>query len=84
MAVAELAGGLPVSRPAVSQHLKVLTQAGLLTATAQGRRRLYALSPAGATELRAYLDRLWGDALTAFGEEAFDIAAKAHRTGETE
>lgn len=77
-AVAPLAAALPVSRPAVSQHLKVLTDAGLLTVTSSGTRRLYALSPEGLAQLRAYLDRLWDDALAAFGEEAFDQAAAAH------
>lgn len=65
-AVGELAGGLPVSRPAVSQHLRVLKVAGLVTDEAVGTRRLYRLAPQGVETLRGYLDRVWGDALAAF------------------
>jgi DNA-binding transcriptional ArsR family regulator len=64
--VGRLAEQLPVSRPAVSQHLKVLKQAGLVTDRAVGTRRLYALDPAGLAGLRSWLDRVWSDALTAF------------------
>ena len=64
--VAGLAGQMPISRPAVSQHLKILCDAGLLSVTPSGNRRNYALCPDGTKELRAYLDGLWGDALTAF------------------
>lgn len=73
-AVAQIADRLPISRPAVSQHLKVLCDAGLLNVTAQGNRRLYQLAPAGFDNLRAYLDDLWDDALTAFRREAEAIA----------
>jgi DNA-binding transcriptional ArsR family regulator len=66
MAVGELAAQLPVSRPAVSQHLKVLKDAGLVFDRAAGNRRLYELDPAGLAGLRAWLDRVWSDALTAF------------------
>lgn len=66
MAVGELARELPVSRPAVSQHLKVLKDVGLVTDTADGTRRLYRIDPAGMNELRAYLDRLWESALASF------------------
>ncbi len=66
--VASLAADLPVSRPAVSQHLKVLTNAGLLTVTPQGTSRLYGLDPSGFAELRTYLDGLWDDALAAFAD----------------
>lgn len=69
-AVGALAEPLPVSRPAVSQHLKVLTDAGLVEATPQGNRRIYSLSHAGVIELRGYLDSLWDEALTAFVAEA--------------
>jgi len=65
-AVVELADGLPVSRPAVSQHLKVLKEAGLVTDRRDGARRLYQLNPAGLGALRAYLDRFWDEALAAF------------------
>ena len=64
--VGELASGLPVSRPAVSQHLKVLKQAGLVRDQPAGNRRIYHLDPTGVGGLRAYLDRFWSDALTAF------------------
>jgi DNA-binding transcriptional ArsR family regulator len=64
--VRQLADGLPVSRPAVSQHLKVLGDAGLVTSVPEGTRRIYRLDPAGIESMRASLDRLWGDALAAF------------------
>jgi DNA-binding transcriptional ArsR family regulator len=67
--VGELAEGLPVSRPAVSQHLKVLKDAGLVADRAQGARRVYQIDPAGLGALRAWLDRLWDDALAAFQAE---------------
>jgi DNA-binding transcriptional ArsR family regulator len=66
MAVGELAETLPVTRPAVSQHLRVLLDAGLVTVRAEGTRRIYAASPDGLRALRTWLDRLWGDALSAF------------------
>jgi DNA-binding transcriptional ArsR family regulator len=65
-AVGELAGELPVSRPAVSQHLKVLKAAGLVIDRQAGTRRIYQLDPDGVDALRAYLDRLWSRALTSF------------------
>jgi DNA-binding transcriptional ArsR family regulator len=65
-AVGELAQLLPVSRPAVSQHLKVLKDAGLVTDQRDGNRRIYQLDPDGIGELRDYLDRFWSCALTAF------------------
>jgi DNA-binding transcriptional ArsR family regulator len=77
LAVQALANGLPVSRPAVSQHLAVLTAAGLLTATAQGTRRIYALRPDGLAALRTYLDDLWGDALAAFANAAHDLSRES-------
>ena len=64
--VGELAAGLPVSRPAVSQHLRVLKEAGLVTERRNGTRRLYRLDPRGLEELRAYFERFWDDALEAF------------------
>ena len=66
LAVGELARELPVSRPAVSQHLKVLKDAGLVTDRAEGTRRIYQLDPAGVGALRAYLDQFWSDALAAY------------------
>jgi DNA-binding transcriptional ArsR family regulator len=62
-AVGELAGELPVSRPAVSQHLKVLKDAGLVIDRRNGTRRIYRLDPDGLAELRAQLDRFWNQAL---------------------
>jgi DNA-binding transcriptional ArsR family regulator len=64
--VTELAGSLPVSRPAVSQHLKVLKQAGLVSDVAAGNRRIYRMNPSGLQDLRAYLDHFWNQALAAF------------------
>src|SRR3954447_1493972 len=65
-AVGELAGEVPVSRPAVSQHLKVLKAAGLVVDQADGTRRIYQLDPDGVDALRGYLDQFWNQALTAF------------------
>ena len=70
VAAGALAAGLPVSRPAVSQHLKVLKSAGLVREEADGTRRVYRVEPAGLVALRRYLDRLWGDALAALKAEA--------------
>jgi DNA-binding transcriptional ArsR family regulator len=64
--VGEIAAGLPVSRPAVSQHLRVLKEAGLVTEHKQGTRRIYSIDPQGLDELRAYLSMFWSDALAAF------------------
>ena len=64
--VGELAAELPVSRPAVSQHLKVLKEAGLVSDRADGTRRLYRVEPGGVGALRDYLDRFWDQALAAF------------------
>ena len=66
--VGELAGELPVSRPAVSQHLKVLKEAGLVVDRPVGNRRIYRLDPDGLNALRAQLDRFWTKALTAYKE----------------
>jgi DNA-binding transcriptional ArsR family regulator len=65
-AVGELADEFPVSRPAVSQHLKVLKDAGLVVDRKAGTRRLYQLDPQGVGALRAYFDTFWMHALTAF------------------
>jgi DNA-binding transcriptional ArsR family regulator len=69
-AVGEIAAGLPVSRPAVSQHLRVLADAGLVRAERAGTRRLYRIDPDGIAELRDYIDGFWADALAAFKAEA--------------
>src|SRR6185437_7859268 len=65
-AVVDLAALVPVSRPAVSQHLKVLKKAGLVRDLQVGTRRIYSLDPDGIAELRDYLDRFWNTALHAF------------------
>src|SRR5437764_10621331 len=65
-AVGELAGDLPVSRPAVSQHLRVLKEAGLVVDQPDGARRIYQVDPDGVDALRGYLDQFWNQALTAF------------------
>ena len=67
--VGELAKGLPVSRPAVSQHLKVLKDAGLVSDRAKGARRVYRIDPEGLGQIRAWLDRFWDEALAAFAAE---------------
>jgi DNA-binding transcriptional ArsR family regulator len=68
--VGELAQQLPITRSAVSQHLRVLKDGGLVVSQAQGTRRIYRLNPDGVTALRAYLDRVWKEALSAFGKAA--------------
>jgi DNA-binding transcriptional ArsR family regulator len=75
LAVGELADRLPVSRPAVSQHLKVLKDAGLVTERASGTRRIYRLNPAGVAAFRDQLDTFWARALAGYGESI-------HRTKE--
>ena len=69
-AVGEIAEGLPVSRPAVSQHLKVLKEAGLVSDRQDGARRIYAIDPNGLGAMRAWLDQFWDTALLAFKAEA--------------
>jgi DNA-binding transcriptional ArsR family regulator len=64
--VGELAAGLPIGRPAVSKHLKVLTHAGLVEHTSAGTRNLYALAPPGFTALQQWLVGMWDDALSAY------------------
>jgi DNA-binding transcriptional ArsR family regulator len=68
-AVGELARDLPVSRPAVSQHLQVLKAAGLVADRAEGTRRVYQIDPAGLGAIRAWLDQFWDEALEAFQAE---------------
>ena len=69
-AVGELARELPVSRPAVSQHLRVLKDAGLVADRREGNRRLYRVDPRGVDAMRTYLDSFWSDALAAFQRAA--------------
>jgi DNA-binding transcriptional ArsR family regulator len=70
LAVVRIAEGLPVSRPAVSQHLKVLKEAGLVREERDGARRIYAIDPKGLGALRRWLDEFWDEALEAFRTEA--------------
>jgi DNA-binding transcriptional ArsR family regulator len=65
-AVGELASELPVSRPAVSQHLKVLKEAGLVTDRAEGTRRVYSVDSAGVAAIRDYFEQFWQQSLTRF------------------
>ena len=67
--VGEIARGLPVSRPAVSQHLKVLKDAGLVNDRSEGTRRIYYIDPKGLGAMRAWLDQFWETALAAFAAE---------------
>ena len=66
LSVGEIADGLPVSRPAVSQHLRVLKEAGLVTERKDGTRRIYRIDHEGLKDLRAYLDSFWEQALAGF------------------
>jgi DNA-binding transcriptional ArsR family regulator len=72
LAVGEIADELPVSRPAVSQHLRVLKEAGLVTERRNGTRRIYRVDPDGLAGLRAYFDAFWNEALAAFKAAAED------------
>jgi DNA-binding transcriptional ArsR family regulator len=74
-AVGELAGALPVTRPAVSQHLKVLKDAGLVVDQPVGTRRIYSVKPDGLAALRADLERFWGKTLAAY-KTAVEQSAK--------
>ena len=69
--VAELTELMPISQPAVSQHLKVLRDAGLVERESDGARRIYHLRPDGLASLRHYVESFWGDALVAF-RDSFD------------
>ena len=77
LAVNELAQSMPVSRPAVSQHLRVLKDAGLVMDSKAGTRRLYQLNPEGVERLRAHFDQMWTSAM-----RAFQTAAEKPNPGE--
>src|ERR671919_154640 len=77
--VVEIARGLPVSRPAVSQHLRVLREAGLVRERREGTRHFYSVDGDGLTDLRAYFEEFWQDAL-----DAFKAAAEADDKGESD
>jgi DNA-binding transcriptional ArsR family regulator len=74
--VGELARDFPVSRPAISQHLRILKQAKLVTDRAAGNRRLYQLNPEGFDSLREYFEQFWGEALQAFRRKVESQPAK--------
>lgn len=74
--VGEIARGLPVTRPAVSQHLKVLKDAGLVTDRSEGTRHIYYIDPKGLGAMRAWLDQFWESALAAFAAEVEKAAKK--------
>ena len=79
LSVGEIARGLPVTRPAVSQHLKVLKDAGLVTDERAANRRLYQINPQGVAGLRDYFDQFWQESLQAFkkaAEKSFKEKAK--------
>jgi DNA-binding transcriptional ArsR family regulator len=76
-AVGEIAVELPVSRPAVSQHLRVLKEAGLVTDRAEGTKRIYQVSQQGVQAIHGYLDQMWGQAMAAFQAEGERIARAA-------
>jgi DNA-binding transcriptional ArsR family regulator len=77
--VVELARGLPVSRPAVSQHLRVLKEAGLVQERREGTRHFYSVNGDGLADLREYFEEFWQEAL-----DAFKVAAEANERGETD
>jgi DNA-binding transcriptional ArsR family regulator len=79
LAVNKIAARLPVSRPAVSQHLRVLEGARLVNVRRDGTRRLYGIEAAGLEELRRYLEGVWDDVLRNFGREAAAVASARRR-----
>jgi DNA-binding transcriptional ArsR family regulator len=81
-AVGEIAAEMPVSRPAVSQHLKVLKAAGLVTDQAAGTRRVYYIDPKGLGALRSWLDQFWDTALEAFKAEVEQPKGTSHEPAE--
>lgn len=78
--VGGIARGLPVSRPAVSQHLRVLKEAGLVADEPDGTRRIYRIDPKGLAAIRRWLDGFWNEALAAFKAEAEAAADEAKKT----
>jgi DNA-binding transcriptional ArsR family regulator len=79
--VGELAQALPISRPAVSQHLKVLLEAGVVLVDPLGTRRIYHVDPEGVAALRAYFDRFWNQALAAFKAAAEQLKEEEQDVG---
>ena len=80
-AVGEIADQLPVSRPAVSQHLKILKDAGLVAEQADGTRRIYRLNPTGVAALRDQLDAFWNQALANYADAVEQPQRRGHDTG---
>ena len=78
--VGQLAAGRPVSRPAVSQHLKVLESASLVSVEPQGNRRVYAIKRDGLDDLRTYLESFWSDVLSSYGAEIVRRMTPKRRT----
>ena len=76
MPVGALAERLPVSRPAVSQHLKILSDAGLVAVRPEGTRRIYSVRVEGLAELRAWIDRFWDDVLAGFQQEVMKLLSE--------
>ena len=81
-AVGAIARGMPVSRPAVSQHLKALKEAGLVADRPEGTRRVYFIDPHGLGSLRRWLDQFWDEALSAFQAQV-ELEAKQRKDKET-
>jgi DNA-binding transcriptional ArsR family regulator len=82
--VNELVGTVKLTQPAVSQHLRVLRDARLVRVRKDGQRRIYSVDRAGLAELRAYVDSLWDDVLTAYEQAASEAAARAADPSESE
>ena len=78
-AAGDVGRDLPMSQPAVSKHLRILREAGLVRERRAGTRRIYAVDQAGLTELRTWLEGFWGEALTAFAESAETSYEREHR-----
>ena len=81
--VTELISIVPISQPAVSQHLRVLREARLVKVEKRGQQRIYHLNPVGLAEMRLYVESLWDDVLSAFGEEA-ERMANSSKDAQTE
>ncbi len=79
MHVGRIAEHLPISRPAVSQHLKVLKDAGLVQEAREGNRNAYSIDPKGLAAMQRWIDQFWGDALSAFKDQAETTSAKRRR-----
>ena len=82
-AVGELASRMPVSRPAVSQHLRVLREAGLVAERREGTRHIFSVDPEGLRDLRCYLEGFWDDALEAFRRVAQSEAEMSDTEGDS-